>query len=84
MSIHSDTAERIGRAIDVALAEQRRKRAWLSKETGISTPYINEICKGHKAASLEKLEAIADALRMTFSELARRAENLPQLWEDPR
>lgn len=75
-------AERMGRAIEVILAEQRRGKPWLAEAAKISYPYLSEICKGLKTPRINKYMAICKALGISFSDLAARAETLPPLPED--
>lgn len=67
-------AEYFGRALASARAERGLKRMQLKEASGLSYPYIAELENGGKFPSQKALQALADALEMSPSELLARAE----------
>jgi transcriptional regulator with XRE-family HTH domain len=76
--------ERLGRAVNVILAERRMGRKSLSDAASISYPYLSEFLRGQKMPTLKKLTDIASALNIELSDLLARAEQLPDLPEDSK
>lgn len=74
--------ERLGRAVNVILAEKRMSRKDLSDAAKISYPYLSEFLRGQKMPTLKKLNDVAKALGIDLSELLAKAEQLPELPED--
>lgn len=75
----SQMTERMGRAMNVLLATQRRSRKDLCQITGISYPYLSEFAVGKKMPSQPKLMSIANALGVSLSELMKMAADLPEV-----
>jgi transcriptional regulator with XRE-family HTH domain len=74
--------ERLGRMINVLMAEQRMGRRELAKLANLSYPYLSELCRGLKAPSFNKLISITDALGVTLNDFIVRAEDLPELKQE--
>ena len=73
------STERMGRAMNVLMAERRISRKLLCVEADISYPYLSEFSQGNKMPSEEKLQKISDALGISLSTMIKKAENLPDL-----
>ena len=71
-----DAAEYFGRALASARSERGLKRMQLKELSGLSYPYISEIENGGKYPSQRAIQALADALGMSPSELVSRAERI--------
>jgi transcriptional regulator with XRE-family HTH domain len=69
-------AEFFGRALAAARSERGLKRMRLKELSGLSYPYISEIENGGKYPSQRAIQALADALGMSPSELVGRAERI--------
>jgi transcriptional regulator with XRE-family HTH domain len=69
-------AEYFGRALAAARSERGLKRMQLKERSRLSYPYISEIENGGKYPSQRAIQALADALEMTPSELVGRAERI--------
>lgn len=69
-------AEYFGRALAAARSERGLKRMQLKELSGLSYPYISEIENGGKYPSQKAIQALADALGMSPSELVGRAERI--------
>jgi transcriptional regulator with XRE-family HTH domain len=69
-------AEYFGRALASARSERGLKRMQLKERSGLSYPYISEIENGGKYPSQRAIQALADALGMSPSELVGRAERI--------
>ena len=70
------TAGYFGRALAAARSERGLKRMQLKERSGLSYPYISEIENGGKYPSQRAIQALAEALDMTPSELVGRAERI--------
>lgn len=69
-------AEFFGRALAAARSERGLKRMQLKELSGLSYPYISEIENGGKYPSQRAIQALADSLGMSPSELVGRAERI--------
>jgi transcriptional regulator with XRE-family HTH domain len=74
--VRDSAAEYFGRALAAARSERGLKRMQLKERSGLSYPYISEIENGGKYPSQRAIQALADALGMTPSELVGRAERI--------
>jgi hypothetical protein len=73
------STEKMGRAMNVLMAEQRISRKSLCVATGISYPYLSEFSQGNKMPSEDKLHKVSDALGINLSAMIRKADALPDL-----
>lgn len=69
-------ADYFGRALAAARSERGLKRKQLMERSRLSYPYISEIENGGKYPSQRAIQALAEALDMTPSELVGRAERI--------
>jgi|GEM_PF-5586153 transcriptional regulator with XRE-family HTH domain len=74
--VRDSAAQYFGRAIAAVRSERGLKRMQLKERSGLSYPYISEIENGGKYPSQRAIQALADALSMTPSELVGFAERI--------
>lgn len=66
----------IPKAIKIALAQREKNVMWLSKETGLSNPFLSLLLNHHRMGKVATMERIAVALDMPLSELIALGEEL--------
>lgn len=64
----------VGFKIKEALESQNKSQYWLSKESGVSASYINDLVNGKcHNPSVTKLQSIAKALKISVTKLLDKA-----------
>lgn len=69
--------ETLGRRLRAERFARGERITDVAHRAGVSPQYLSELERGHKDASSEVLSAVAGALALTVSELARRALAAP-------
>jgi transcriptional regulator with XRE-family HTH domain len=79
----SDSAENLGRAIQLRRVELAMKRRDLAMAAGLSYPYVSEIENGQKEPSAKALRQLAEALELAPSDLVSLTDRLGATSESP-
>jgi transcriptional regulator with XRE-family HTH domain len=66
----------LGKAIQIRRVKLGLSREQLAEESGLHLNYIGSVERGERNLGFENLARIADALRMTTSELMSEVESL--------
>lgn len=75
-------AERLGRALNVLLAERRMSRRELANRSGVSYGHLSSIAHGQRNARVPTLMRITKALGVELQDLIDKAQDLPELQEE--
>jgi len=65
----------VGQGIRVMLAKRQVSQTKLSKEVGVTRPYMSSLCNNDRVPSFGLLERISDALDCELWELIKECKN---------